>query len=61
MIDRSGAGVVTERRVEEVIHAVERLAEGWNCYARQARALAEEVFDLRRFVREYAEIYRALA
>ena len=61
LIDRSGAGVVTERRVEEVIHAVERLAEGWNCYARQARALAEEVFDLRRFVREYAEIYRALA
>ena len=61
LIERAGAGVATGRSVEEVLRAVERLAEGWSSFARQARALAEEVFDVRRFVREYAEIYRTLA
>ena len=61
MVDRQGAGLAVGRDPAEVALAIERLRRDYEQFALRARALAEEHFDLRRFVLTYRELYDNVA
>jgi len=61
LVARTGAGVVTARDADALADGVEHLRRRYEAYARRARPVAEEWFDVRRFSTDYARFYRALA
>jgi glycosyltransferase involved in cell wall biosynthesis len=61
VLDRSGAGVVTERDVTGMAAAVDRLRGSWEDYSHRARELAESEFGLKQFRASYERIYTELA
>jgi glycosyltransferase involved in cell wall biosynthesis len=61
LIDKEGAGVVSERTPEAMRAALQRLRLGYQAYSRSARALAESSFDVSKTVTEYSRLYLQLA
>ncbi len=61
LVDRQGAGLAVGRDPAEVALAIERLRRDYDRFAVRARSLAEEHFDLRRFVLTYRELYDNVA
>jgi glycosyltransferase involved in cell wall biosynthesis len=61
LIARSGAGLVVGRAATSLAAAVDEVRSGWPEYARRARRLAEEEFDVRAYRRRYEDLYLAVA
>jgi glycosyltransferase involved in cell wall biosynthesis len=61
LLERSGAGVVVDRKPACLAQAVDRLRAGLTVCRERARHLAETEFDARRFLAAYEELYGAVA
>lgn len=58
---RSGAGIVVPRSSQALAAAVDQLRANWPGFSERARRLAEDEFDVRRFLARYEELYAELA
>lgn len=61
IITRHAAGVAVSRTKEAVLGAIEMLRADYPGYARRARSMAEDLFDIDAFCRSYARLYEQLA
>jgi len=61
LVGRHGAGVVSERRPDDLSAALQQLRENLVDLSRQARVLAEKEFGLDTFCRKYIDVYTELA
>jgi glycosyltransferase involved in cell wall biosynthesis len=60
LLQRSGAAIVAERTLEALSLGVERLRLSLESLTSRARAVAEELFDIERFQRDYSSLYDEL-
>lgn len=60
-IDGAGAGVVVARDLDDAVRGVRAVQQRWTAMSAAARGLAEALFDVRRFVATYLEIYNTVA
>lgn len=61
LVAKTGAGVVTARNADALVEGITLLRQDYRGYARRARPVAEEWFDITRFCAAYGRFYCALA
>ena len=60
LVVRHGAGLAVSRGADKVASAARKLRDARHMYARAARALAEQHFDVRTFLAAYEQVYDEL-